>query len=96
MIDAYLGEIKQFGYNFPPKGWAFCHGQILQIKYYSALFSLLGTEFGGDGINTFALPDFRPRNNEGNLVYLNVGDVYEGKPYLETCIAIEGVFPSRG
>ena len=96
MIDAYLGEIKQFAYSFPPQGWTFCHGQILQIKNFTSLFALIGTEFGGDGINTFALPDFRPRDKDGNILYLYIGEIYEGKPYLETSICLNGVFPSRG
>ncbi|MBT8219095.1 MAG: tail fiber protein, partial [Bacteroidia bacterium] len=50
-----------FAGNFAPRGWAFCNGQTLQISQYSALFSLLGTTYGGDGRTTFALPDLRGR-----------------------------------
>ena len=50
-----------FGGNFAPRGWAFCDGQLLPISSYSALFSILGTTFGGDGRTTFALPDLRGR-----------------------------------
>lgn len=59
--DAYLGQIILFAGNFEPRGWAFCDGRILQIAQNSALFSLLGTYYGGDGRTTFALPDLRGR-----------------------------------
>jgi microcystin-dependent protein len=59
--DPYLGEICPFGFNFPPKGWAQCNGQILPIAQNQALFSLLGTTYGGNGQTTFALPDLRGR-----------------------------------
>jgi microcystin-dependent protein len=56
-----LGEIKMVGFNFAPLGYQLCEGQILSIPQNTALFSLLGTQFGGDGIHTFALPDMRSR-----------------------------------
>ena len=59
--DQYLGEIKICSFNFAPKGWAFCNGQLLQINQNQALFSLLGTTYGGNGVTTFALPDLRGR-----------------------------------
>lgn len=61
MADPFLGEIRLFGFNYAPVGWAFCDGQLLPIALNLPLFSLLGTEFGGDGITTFALPDLRGR-----------------------------------
>jgi len=61
MPDPYLSEIKLFAFNFPPKGWAFCNGQLLPINQNQALFSLLGTTYGGDGQTNFALPDLRGR-----------------------------------
>ncbi len=61
MSDPYLGEIIMFAGNFAPRGWAFCDGQLLPISSYTALFSLLGTTYGGDGRTTFALPDLRGR-----------------------------------
>ena len=64
-MDPYLGQIQAFGFNFAPRGWAFCHGQLLSISQYSALFSLLGTTFGGDGRTTFGLPDLRSRSIVG-------------------------------
>jgi microcystin-dependent protein len=60
-MDPFLGEIRMVGFNFAPNGWAFCNGQLLPISQYSALFSLLGTTFGGNGTTTFALPDLQGR-----------------------------------
>ena len=59
--EPLIGEIKMFAGNFAPRGWAFCDGQILPINQNQALFSILGTMYGGDGRTTFALPDFRGR-----------------------------------
>src|SRR5438309_6151663 len=61
MSQPFLAEIKIISWNFAPKGWAFCNGQLLPINQNQALFSILGTSFGGDGRTTFALPDFRGR-----------------------------------
>lgn len=61
MAVYFLGEIKIFGGNFPPLEWAFCNGQILPIAGNDNLFTLIGTTYGGDGQNTFALPDLRGR-----------------------------------
>jgi len=55
----FLGEIRIFGFNFPPRGWTFCQGQTLPINQNTALFSLLGTTYGGNGTTTFQLPDLR-------------------------------------
>jgi microcystin-dependent protein len=60
-MDQIIGQIQAFGFNFTPKGWAFCNGQLMSIVQNTALFSLLGTTFGGDGINSFGLPDLRGR-----------------------------------
>lgn len=60
-MEPYLSEIMLVGFNFPPRGWAFCDGQLLPIAQNQSLFSLLGTTFGGDGRTTFALPDLRGR-----------------------------------
>ena len=57
-MDPFVAEIRIFPFNFPPKGWAFCNGQLMPISQNTSLFSLLGTYFGGDGKSTFALPDF--------------------------------------
>lgn len=61
MAFYYLGEIKMVGFNFAPVDWAECDGQLLLIATNMALFSLLGTFYGGNGVTTFALPDFRGR-----------------------------------
>jgi microcystin-dependent protein len=60
-MEPYLGQIMLVPYNFEPRGWAFCNGQLLSIAQYTALFSLLGTTYGGNGQTTFALPDLRGR-----------------------------------
>ena len=59
MADPFLGEIRIWACNFAPLNWAFCTGQILPISQYTALFSLLGTNYGGNGTTTFGLPDLR-------------------------------------
>jgi microcystin-dependent protein len=81
-MGPFLGEIRLFPYGYVPAGWAACDGSMVQINRNQALFSLLGTMFGGDGITTFALPDLRgkaPFDAQGGY-----------------CIAIEGMYPSRG
>lgn len=60
-MEPYIGQIILVGWNWAPNGWALCNGQLLSIQANSALFSLLGTSYGGDGISTFALPDLRGR-----------------------------------
>lgn len=62
MADPFVAEIRIFPFNFAPKGWAACNGQILPISQNTALFSLLGTTYGGDGKSTFALPNLMGRN----------------------------------
>lgn len=61
MSDPFIGEIRMVGFTFAPQGWAECDGQLLAISQNDALFSLLGTTYGGDGVSTFALPDLRGR-----------------------------------
>jgi len=61
MTQPFLGQIQPMGFNFPPKSWALCDGQLLAIQQNTALFSLLGTYYGGNGVSTFALPDLRSR-----------------------------------
>jgi len=61
MTDAFIGSIVLFAGNFAPRGWAFCQGQIISISQNTALFSILGTTYGGNGQTTFALPDLRGR-----------------------------------
>ncbi|MCA0393075.1 MAG: tail fiber protein [Proteobacteria bacterium] len=78
-MESYIGQIALFPYSFAPSGWAPCAGQILPIPRHIALFGLLGTNFGGDGRQTFALPDLRGK------------EPLTGTHY---CIALEGIFPS--
>jgi microcystin-dependent protein len=61
MSNPFLGEIRMFPFNFAPRGWALCQGQVLSISQNTALFSLLGTYYGGNGTSNFALPDLRDR-----------------------------------
>ncbi|MCB1560032.1 MAG: phage tail protein [Xanthomonadales bacterium] len=61
MSEPFLAEIRMVGFNFAPRGWAFCDGQILPINQHQSLYSLLGTTYGGDGRTSFALPDLRGR-----------------------------------
>lgn len=61
MTTPYLGEIQLFGFNFAPRGWALCNGALLPISQYTALFSLIGTSYGGDGKSTFQLPNLAGR-----------------------------------
>lgn len=62
MSQPFIGEIRLFGFDFPPKFWALCQGQLLAIQQNQALFSILGTTYGGNGVQTFALPDLRGRS----------------------------------
>ena len=61
MSNPFIGQITMFGFNFPPRGWALCNGQLLPINQNQALFSLLGTTYGGNGTTTFALPNLQGR-----------------------------------
>jgi microcystin-dependent protein len=75
MSTPFLGQIQPFPYNFAPKGWALCNGQLLPISQSSALFSLLGTTYGGNGINNFALPNLQ------GLCALSMGIAPSGTSY---------------
>jgi microcystin-dependent protein len=81
MAEPFLGEIRMFGGDFAPRGWARCHGQLLPIADHAPLFSLIGTTYGGDGVETFALPDLRE-------------DTATSLP-ITFIIALAGVYPSR-
>lgn len=74
--DPFVGEVRLFAGNFAPKGWAKCEGQLMAIRQNTALFSLLGTAYGGDGKSTFALPDLRDR------MAVNTGYI-PGQNYIE-------------
>lgn len=64
-MEPFIGQIQAFGFNFAPRGWAKCEGQLMSIAENNALFALLGTMYGGDGRTTFGLPDLRGRNIVG-------------------------------
>jgi microcystin-dependent protein len=74
-MDNFLGEIRVFAGNYAPVGWAFCNGALLSISNESALFALLGTTYGGDGVTTFAVPDLRVR------IGLSQGQLPGGESY---------------
>jgi microcystin-dependent protein len=78
-MDPFIGEIRLSPIPYAPRGWAFCHGQILAISQNTALFSLMGTTYGGDGVRTFALPDLRGRcpisYGAGTGEYYSLGQV---------------------
>jgi microcystin-dependent protein len=78
-MDPYIGQIAVFGFNYAPIGWAPCNGQLLQIDDYTALFSLIGTTYGGDGQTTFGLPDLRgcASVNQGQGPGLSIWDMGE-------------------
>jgi microcystin-dependent protein len=79
MATPFLGQITVYPYNFPPKGWADCDGQLLPIRQYTALFSLLGTNYGGDGVNTFGLPNLQGRIPIGQGQLLGGADYVMGE-----------------
>jgi microcystin-dependent protein len=81
MAEQYLGEVRAMPFGFVPQGWAACNGQLLQVGGSTALFSLLGATYGGDGKTTFALPNIPPlQGKQGTLQY---------------CIAIQGRYPTQ-
>ena len=75
-MDNYLAEIRAFAGNYAPVGWALCNGALMSVNQNQALFSLIGTTYGGDGVNTFGLPDLRVR------VPLNQGQLSGGQNYI--------------
>lgn len=80
--ESYIGTVSQFAGSFVPRSWASCDGQIIQIRGHEALFAILGTIYGGDGITTFALPKMNEYTTQ-----------YQEKPLW--CICVEGIFPPR-
>ena len=76
-MEPFIGEVKYFGGNFAPRGWAFCQGQLLPIAQNDALFSILGTTYGGDGRTTFALPKIEDLN--GCKAIIAVQGVYPSR-----------------
>lgn len=94
-MDEYIAVIKNFAFPWAPEGWLPCNGQLMPIAHNEALFSLIGTFYGGDGIHNFALPDLRPIVNGQKVLNPIVGDTYNGQVWLNPCIAINGVYPPR-
>jgi microcystin-dependent protein len=104
-METYIGTILMVGFNFAPMGWAMCDGQLLPINEYQALFSLLGTTYGGDGIRTFALPNLQgclpmgmssthPLGQTGN-VSGTASTPPQHTLALNFIIALVGIFPPR-
>jgi microcystin-dependent protein len=85
--ESYLASVCLFAGNFAPKGWADCDGTLLQIGQNTALFSLIGTTYGGDGRQTFALPDLRARDAAGKPVPFGGA--------CRSCICVSGIYPER-
>jgi microcystin-dependent protein len=82
MSDAYLGDVRAMSFDFVPHGWAACNGQLVPLAQNQALFSLLGTTYGGDGQTTFALPALP-------------GVPAQGGAELTYCIAMQGYYPTH-
>jgi microcystin-dependent protein len=90
--EPFLGEVRLFSFAFPPRNWALCNGQLLSISQNQALFSLLGTTYGGNGTTTFGLPDLRGRApmHEGNLHTLGERSGEEGHTLITNEIPLHG------
>lgn len=82
MSGPYLGDVRAMSFNFAPHGWALCQGQLMPIAQNQALFSLLGTAYGGDGHTTFALPAL-------------TGVPAQNGPALAYCICVQGPYPTQ-
>jgi microcystin-dependent protein len=82
-MEGTLGEIRIFAGSFPPQGWAFCNGQSMPINQYQALYTILGTTYGGDGQTTFQLPKLSAPVNVGGT-------------YGQYIICIQGMYPTSG
>ncbi len=80
----FVGEVEIFAFNFCPQGWVVPNGQLISISQNTALFSLLGTTYGGDGKSNFAVPIIKP-----------IFTISPGSPPLTICMATQGVFPAR-
>ena len=101
--DPLIGEIMMVGYTFCPRGWMEANGQILSISQNTALFSLYGTTYGGDGRTTFALPDLRgrapvhigPDNRLGQQGSAGGEGNELGTQTVRFCVATQGIYPSR-
>jgi microcystin-dependent protein len=85
--ECYIASVGLFAGNFAPRNWADCDGALLPINQYQALFSLLGTTYGGDGRQTFALPDLRGKDAAGKPVPFGGA--------CRSCICVNGIYPER-
>lgn len=90
MSDPFIGTIRLVAFNFAPVGWAMCQGQILPIQENTALFSLLGTYFGGDGVNNFGLPDLRGRIAIGQGQGPGLANYTQGQPGGAETVTLAG------
>ena len=90
-MDGTLGEVRLFAGNFAPKGWEFCHGQLIGTGQNQALFSLLGATYGGDGRESFALPDLRGRVPVGVGEGPELSEVPWGAKFGQETITVDGV-----
>jgi microcystin-dependent protein len=97
MSEPFVAEIRVFPFNFTPTGWASCAGQLMPISQHTALFSLLGTRYGGNGNTHFALPDLRDRApmHPGPSAAAATSDGTQQYLAVNYCIALEGIFPQR-
>jgi microcystin-dependent protein len=104
MALPFIAEIRMFSCATIPRGWAACEGQLLPINQNQALFALLGTTYGGDGIQSVQLPDMRGRAAQGTAANLEQGAPgtalapgagTEGRLAIQFCIALQGIFPTR-
>jgi len=91
MTQPFLGEIKMAGYNFAPRGWALCNGQLLSISQFTALFSLLGTYYGGNGTSNFQLPNLQGRAIMGQGSQNPIGEL-DG---TETVTLLSNQYPTH-
>ncbi len=97
MTDPFVAEIRMFAGNFAPVGWSLCNGQLMPISQNTALFSLLGTNYGGDGRSTFGLPDFQGRAPMGHGQGPGLSDRFIGEfSGSETITLIETEIPAHG
>jgi len=96
MSEAYIGEIRIFGFNFAPLGWATCDGQLLPIAQYSALFAIIGTFYGGNGTTNFALPNFQGDTgvNQGTGPGLSTYEVGEQSGFANVTLLV-GQLPTH-
>jgi len=111
-MESFIGQVNLFAGTFAPRGWAFCQGQLMSIRENSTLFAVIGSNYGGDGVTTFGLPDLRTRvplgiGNGPGLPETSVGaqgvvnerkgtSAQLGTLGMNYIICLEGVFPLRG